>query len=156
MSRKSNVDSFGGADYRRGALERLREAQLLLSNENFAGSIYLAGRGVEGMLRAVIWERDAEIRRGRKPLETGHDLRQLLILVRKLGLLRPAGREDEFEAAVHRVSRLWRNHLRFASTRMIETWWWDLGEVHKRRTIKQAAAEFFRSCSFVAKRCETL
>src|SRR6266550_4904856 len=100
MSKKSHANSFGGTDYRQGAVERMRESQLLLSNENFAGSIYLAGRGVEAVLRAVIWERDVEIRRGRKSLETGHDLRQLLVLVRKLGLLRPAGREDEFEAAV--------------------------------------------------------
>ena len=57
---------IGESDYRRGAFQRLRESWLLLTQEYFAGSIYSAGRAVEGMLRAVIWKRDVEIRAGRK------------------------------------------------------------------------------------------
>src|SRR3954466_1571185 len=142
MSRKSNVDSFGGADYRKGALERLRESQLLLSNEQFAGSIYLAGRGVEGMLRAVIWLSDVQIQQGKKALETGHDLRRLLTLIRETGLLGPEDRNDELGAALQKVARLWKNELRFSSGRFIETWWWSLAEVNKRRSFKQASREF--------------
>ena len=39
------------------------------------------------MLRAIIWKRDADVRAGKKSLETGHDLRQLLVHVKNLGLL---------------------------------------------------------------------
>ena len=156
MNRKPKGHSFGGSDYRLGALERLREAQLLLSQEHFAGSIYLAGRGVEGMLRAVIWTNVPEIRQGRQSLETGHDLRHLLKLIRQAGLLHAAGRNDELWAAVQTVARLWRNDLRFSSGRFVETWWWSLAEVNKRRTFKRASRDFFEACSIVVKRCETL
>jgi hypothetical protein len=47
-------DPFGQKHYREGALERLDEASLLLRAQQFAGAIYLAGRAVEGMLRALI------------------------------------------------------------------------------------------------------
>src|SRR3712207_3974070 len=111
MRRRPKGTGLGGTDYRDGALERIRESHLLLSHGYFAGSVYLAGRGVEGMLRALIWLSDAELRRRQKSLETGHDLRELLTAVRDLGLLRPDGR-DELEAAVQRVGRLWVNNLR--------------------------------------------
>ena len=52
---------LGGADYRDGALERLQESEMLLVAQSFAGSVYLAGRSVEGMLRALIWRRDVGI-----------------------------------------------------------------------------------------------
>src|SRR5437868_5561990 len=93
-------DSFGGAEYREGARQRLLEAFQLLRSEHFAGSIYLGGRAVEGMLRAVIWKADEEIRQGKKSLESGHDLRELLTLVRSLGLLPSGGRHDQFEQTV--------------------------------------------------------
>lgn len=70
---------FGGTDYRDGALERLRESEMLLVAQKLAGSIYLAGRAVECMLRALIWRRDVDVQRGRKSLDTGHDLVQLLL-----------------------------------------------------------------------------
>jgi HEPN domain-containing protein len=63
----------GGFDYRNGALDRLEEASILLRNGRFEGSVYLAGRAVEGMLRAVIWEHDREYALGKKTLDTGHD-----------------------------------------------------------------------------------
>lgn len=50
--------AVGGADYRGGALNRLEEAGVLLRQDLFGGSIYLAGRAVEGMLRAIIWFSD--------------------------------------------------------------------------------------------------
>src|SRR5947207_2332465 len=91
-------DTFGEIQYRQSALERLLEAETLSRNGHFGGSVYLAGRGVEGMLRAVIWKRDLPIRLGLKSLETGHDVRELLAMVRDLGLLRSDGHDDEFVA----------------------------------------------------------
>ncbi len=147
---------MGEADYRKGALDRIGDAYILLRAEAFAGSAYLAGRGAEGALRAVLWKMDLEIQQGKKSLDTGHDLRRLLTSVRNLGLLRAGGPEDPLIAAVQRVARLWYNNMRFASTRAVETKWHELGEVTGRRTIKQAAAEFYDACSVVIKRCEAL
>src|SRR5271170_108564 len=112
-----NVEAFGDVEYRLGARQRLDEAFDLLQLEHFAGSIYLAGRSVEGMLRALIWKTDSDVRQGKKSLQTGHDLRELLTVVRRLGLLRSGGRDDEFERTVQLVARLWFNNMRFASSR---------------------------------------
>ena len=148
-------DGFGADEYRRGGLERLQEAWTLLRAEQFAGSIYLAGRGVEGMLRAIIWKADREIQQGRKTLETGHDLRDLLSRVRDLGLLR-SDRDLQFEASVQWVGRHWFNNMRFASERFTARFWRRVGHVHARQTLKQAAAEFLKSCSAIIKRCEAI
>src|SRR3954447_24118802 len=113
--RARRSDAFGGGEYRAGALGRLGDAHRLLRAERFAASAYLPGRAVEGMPRALIWETDKDIRQGKKSLETGHDLRELLALVRHLGLLRPGDRDVEFEVTVQRVGRLWFNNMRFAS-----------------------------------------
>ncbi len=72
---------IGEADYRAGARERLEEAYILLINEKFGGCVYLAGRAVEGILRGVIWKSDPDYATGRKSLETGHDLRELLKVI---------------------------------------------------------------------------
>ena len=69
------------------------------------------------MLRAVIWDRDAAVRRGARSLDTGHDLRELLAHVRDLGLLDADRRDERFAAAVQRVGRLWFNNMRFASSK---------------------------------------
>jgi len=129
---------------------------MLLVAQSFAGSVYLAGRSVEGMLRALIWRRDVGIQQGKKSLETGHDLRELLVYVRNLGLLRAEGRDEEFEARVQRVGRLWSNDLRFAPTRLVEAQWKKAGEVTNRRSLKLAAREYFEDCSAIIKRCEVL
>jgi hypothetical protein len=42
--------NLGGDDYRKGALERLADAWILLRAEQFAGSISNAGRAAEAML----------------------------------------------------------------------------------------------------------
>jgi hypothetical protein len=154
MARESG--QFGEAEYRAAAAERLTESYLLLRAERFAGSIYLAGRAVEAMLRAVIWKYDLEIQRGKKSLDTGHDLRQLLSAVRKLGVLGRGGLDHPFEARVQQVARLWFNNMRFASSRFVEARWRTTGEIHKRRTIKQAADEFFKTSSVIFKRCEAI
>lgn len=147
---------FGDASYREGALERAAEAFALLRAGHFAGSVYLAGRAVEGMLRALVWKSEPELQTGRKHLETGHDLRRLFLRVRDLGLLPARGRDDAFQTLLQRVARLWFNDLRFASSGYIETHWRRLNEVNKRRSMKLAAQAFFDDCSAIMKRCEQL
>ena len=136
MSKKPTSGTLGGSDYQRGALERLQEAQTLLFQNHFAGTIYLAGRAVEGMLRAVIWHSDVEIQQGKKSLETGHDLRDLLMLIRRLGLLRTDGSDDEFEGEVQRIGRMWFNNMRFAPSRFIESRWRQMDEGQHASNLK--------------------
>src|SRR5947208_1584080 len=124
--------TFGENDYRLGGLERLLEANILLQRDHFAGSAYLAGRAVECMLRAVIWRNDPDYRTGRKSLETGHDLRELLVLVLNLGVVKDLSERDELGGLVQRIGRLWYNNLRFASTEKLRGRWWELGEIDKR------------------------
>src|SRR5687767_14730215 len=95
--------TIGDDDYRDGARERLDEAFLLLRQDRFGGSIYLAGRAVEGMLRAVIWKSDPDYAAGKKSLETGHDLREMLRLVRNLGVLRDTELRHAIAADVQKV-----------------------------------------------------
>jgi hypothetical protein len=148
---------LAGEDYRRGAIERLDDARLLLRAGQFAGAVSDAGRSVEGMLRAVLWKRDADIRRGRKSLETGHDLRQLLVRVRDLGLLPDqTPRGGALETDVQRIGQLWFNNLRFVSSQFLQTRWYNIGEIRRGRTLKQAAEQFYFACEAVVKRCEVL
>jgi hypothetical protein len=151
---------LGFATYRDGALERIGEAYHLLRAEHFAGAIYLAGRAVEGMLRALIWRNDLHVQFG-QTLETGHDLREMLKLVRNLGLLHESSTDerDQLEVQVVRVGRLWYNNLRFASSRLVETRWHEVGQ-HGRggvyKTFKQAATAYCDDCRAIVKRCEVL
>jgi len=153
---RKSATVLGGADYRNGAAERLEDARVLLDEGRFAGGIYMAGRAVEAILRAVIWTRDPEIRQGRKSLETGHDLRDLLALVANLGLLTARRSDDEFKDRVARVSQRWFNNMRFASSRVVETRWVRLTIVRRGMTLKQAAEQYFDDCSEILKRCEKL
>ncbi len=153
---RPNSEPFGEAAYRQGAIERLLESFDLLRARRFAGSIYLAGRAVEAILRAAAWKADAEFGQRKKTLETGHDLRELLGLVRSLGVLRATGIQDTLGANVQHVARLWFNNMRFASTRLIDARWRKQGEVHKQRTFKHASTDFHDRCAAVVKTCEAL
>jgi len=154
---KLHARNLNGEDYRKGALERLSDARILLDTGQLAGSASNAGRAVEGMLRAVIWKRDPDVRTGQKSLVAGHDLRELLTHVRNLGLLSSFERqEDGLEELVQQIGRLWFNNMRFVSSRFLETRWYNLGEVRKGWTIKQAAESFHFACEGVVKRCEVL
>jgi HEPN domain-containing protein len=147
----------GGTDYRSGAQDRLEEAAILLRSGRFGGSVYLAGRAVEGMLRAVIWESDHEYALGKKTLDTGHDLHAMLKLIRNLGVLRDHGIPSSMTEHVQNIARLWSNNMRFLSTTKIEAMWYNLGEIdNDRRTMKQASKDFFDACSAVIKRCEAI
>jgi len=147
---------FGESDYRRAGLERLADSLALLEDGRFAGSIYLAGRAVESMLRALVWKFDRDVRQGRKSLATGHDLRELLTAVRNLGVLRDNERTEEFAARIERVGRLWFNNLRFAHGRLIENHWRRLGIVGSSASFKHATEQFFSDCSIIVRRSEAL
>jgi len=147
---------LGGADYRNGAAERLEDARVLLDEGQLAGGVYMAGRAVEGMLRAVIWRREPEIQQRKKALETGHDPRDLLALVENLGLLTAGRSDDAFKLRVARVSQRWFNNMRFVSSRIVEARWVKIGVVRKGTTFKQAARNYFDDCAEILKRCEKL
>jgi HEPN domain-containing protein len=154
---KSKPGGFTGNEYRRGALERLSDAFILLRAGQYAGSASAAGRAVEGMMRAVIWKRDYDILSGTKSLETGHSLRDLLKHVRNLGLLAENAPQDaDFDSNVQYIARLWFNNMRYSSSKFVESKWYNLGEIHRGQTIKQAAEKFYRACESVVKRCEVL
>lgn len=106
MPKRRPSPALGEATYRDGALERLGDAYRLLTDGRFAGSVYMAGRGVEAILRALIWRGDPDIRTGKKALETGHSLRELLMVVQALGLLRYDLSDREIASGVQRVGRL--------------------------------------------------
>ncbi len=153
---RRRATNLGETTYREGALDRLAEARVLLEQQHFAGSIYLAGRSVEAMLRSVLWKSDPLYQTGEKSLETGHDLRNLLTAIRSLGLLRGGG-QDQLETRVQQVARLWFNNMRFASSKLVETQWRKIGEIgHGRRTFKLAARDFYGACYTIVKRCQLL
>lgn len=146
----------GEADYRDGAKQRLGEASILLRQEQFAGSVYLAGRAVEGILRALIWKGDREYATGKKTLETGHDLRELLSLVTNLGILNNHPDRNSVHADVQKIGRLWWNNMRFLPDRKLYDHWYNIGEVRKGRNLKKASQEYYDACSGVIKRCEVI
>lgn len=147
---------IGGVDYRDGARERLEEAGILLRQRRFGGCIYLAGRAVEGMLRGVLWQSDPDYVTGRKSLETGHSLRDLLVTVGRLNVLADDPLQFRIAANVAHVGRLWLNDLRFLPERWIKTKWFELGEIGGKRTLKKAVEEYYDACSGVIKRCEAV
>jgi len=109
------------------------------------------------MLRAVICKRDADVRAGRKSLETGHQLRDLLIHVRDLRLLSSSDpQKDRIHERVQFIAQLWFNNMRFASSKFVETHGRRLGEIRKGRTMKQATESFYLDGQEVLKRCEVL
>ncbi len=146
--------NLGATDYRNSANERLREAGILLQREYFAGAVYLAGRAVEAILRALLWKHDVGLRTGKRSLDTGHDLREMLSLVEELGILRQG--DVVLLNVVQRIGRLWSNNMRFMPTSKLRTLWWDRGEIARKRTLKLAVQAFYDDCSGVIKRCEVL
>jgi HEPN domain-containing protein len=148
--------NLGEADYRQGAMERMEDARVLLERQALAGSVYLAGRAVEGILRAAIWRHDKEIRSGRKSLETGHDLRELLSLVRSLGVIHDFELNAELSATLQRIGRPWSNNMRFWPSAKLFRHWREIGEIGKRRSPKHAVKEYYQNCSGFIRRIESL
>jgi hypothetical protein len=148
--------TIGETDYRTSGRERLLEAETLLREGLFAGAVYLAGRAVEAMLRALIWKNDPELRANIRSLDTGHDLRELLAHVRKLGVLTDDEDDQAIAGDIQLVGRLWFNNMRFVSTKRLKTIWWQRGEIRGKRTLKAAVNDYYDACSAVVKRCEVL
>ena len=142
---------LGPDGYRYGALERIEESRRLLEAGFFAGSAYLAGRAIEGMLRALCGLVEPQ-------LDTGHDLKQLASRVRDLGLVTPGEAGSRFVAAVQGVARLWHNNLRFADSAQLERRWRALGVFGRgrARSLKEASRDYYQSCQTIFKRCEAL
>jgi HEPN domain-containing protein len=147
---------IGATEYRNGARERIREASVLLRAGLWAGSVYLAGRAVEGMLRAVIWKCDRAYATGGKSLETGHDLRKMVSVIRNLGLFRDEDMRQSISWAIQRIGRLWSNDMRFWPVARVEQVWRRLREIQGKHTMKKAAQVFYDACSVVIKCCEAL
>src|SRR5437870_3409690 len=101
-SAEDNV-GFGVQHYREGSLMRLSEAHQLYCARQWVGCIYLGGRAVEAILRALYWLKSGQH-------DKGHDLRGSLTAVRGV-----FGRADEvaLDNAINEVAIVWRNDLRF-------------------------------------------
>lgn len=149
-------NEIGEQDYRLAAQERLREAKLVYDRESFAGTVYLAGRAVESILRGVIWRFDPQVRTGNKTLDTGHDLRELLREIIDLGVVPIEEERDELLDIVQYVARLWFNNMRFVPTRKLKAMWWRKGEVHRRRDLKRAVMDYYNSCASIVQLAEAL
>jgi hypothetical protein len=98
---------FTADEYYDAAMLRYDEARALYLAERFVGAVYLAGRAVEAVLRAIHW-------RKHQRLECGHDLRELLADVGELGFLTPRD-DDRLTDRVNEIAVVWNNDLRFAS-----------------------------------------
>jgi hypothetical protein len=146
----------GEADFREAGFERLEESRILFKSGMFCGSVYLAGRAVENMLRAVVWKHDSEIRTGKKALETGHDLKKLVARIGNLGVIRNETQQKELDVDVQRVARLWLNNMRFMPTIRMKAIWWSLGGYNRRLSLKQAVLDYYNTCSAIVRRCESL
>ena len=148
--------AIGESDYRNGARERLEEASILMQREQWAGCVYLAGRAVESMLRAIIWKGDPDYATGKKHLRTGHDLRDMLKLTRKLNAIREDMTMESISAQVQKVARLWSNNMRFWPTAKLKREWYRLRVIRGKRTIKKAVEQYYDACSAVVKRSERI
>jgi len=100
--------TIGSEDYRRAALARLGDARSLYDGGQWSGATYVAGRGVEAVLRALILKRSDRI-------ESGHDLKHHLKSARRLGLLtddeaRGGGRIND---ALNELAIVWQNNRRY-------------------------------------------
>ena len=149
------MPQIGEKDYYDGAMERIDESsRLLLQGDFLAGSVYLAGRAVECMFRALLWKSDSSYCSGRKSLATGHDLRELLEEVTNMGLL--PDRDDKVFGLVSMVAGQWSNNMRFVPRRWVESYWRSIGVVTKKHTMKRASKEFYEMCVLIIQRCEKL
>lgn len=142
---------FGSDMYRAGAFERLEDSRILMEKERLAGSIYMAGRAVEGMLRGLIWLKTHQ-------LETGHDLKKMAEMIGRLGLLQNDKRDDDFVVSISSVAQLWHNNLRYAGEKQIWRFWLELNAVDRKgkRTLKRACRDFYENSAKSIERCDRL
>jgi hypothetical protein len=144
---------FEPKHYYRAAQERLEQARELYRRDERAGrrvnlhpiSLYVAGVGVEGMLRAYI-TRKTKTREGggqrSQRIESRHNISRLyeesemwrvkaeIARIRRLTEGDIDQIKRELDAAVNRVVRLWRNNYRYASEERLRSFLFEIGE-HK-------------------------
>jgi len=113
---------LGPQDYREGAKARLEDARALYDKKQWVGSVYVAGRAAQAMLRSLL-------ARGGN-MEVGHDLRHHVKRVRSLGMLQRDG-DEQIEDAVNELVVIWRNDLRFSGERRFRQLLMQVGR-HKR------------------------
>ena len=115
--------TIGSEDYREAALLRMSEAERLREASEWIGSIYLAGRAAEAVLRSLYWLKTRQ-------QDTGHDLKALLKRVFVL-LPFPADLEKRLDDAVNEIAVVWRNDLRFTGEKRFRRLLKESGRLHK-------------------------
>jgi hypothetical protein len=96
---------LGPDDYRDGALARLQDSVRLRESDQWVGAIYLGGRAVECILRALLGIKS-------RRHEHGHDLRGMLREARSLGIVR-AEEDARMQDGINELAAVWHNNLRF-------------------------------------------
>lgn len=92
------------SDYYAGALRSLEDARTLYDHNRWVGCVYLAGRSVQALFRALL-------RLKSRHLVAGHDLRELHKQLQIGGVFMPA--EESLEHRLNEVVVVWHNNLRF-------------------------------------------
>jgi HEPN domain-containing protein len=108
--------SLGGKDYLEAVQLRLDEANQLYDSERWVGSVYLAGRAVECLLRCLLWSPTTT-------MEVGHDLIDALDRIRRNRLLSDE-LLDQVTNCASDITVVWQNNLRYTGpkrfNRMLE------------------------------------
>ena len=139
---------LGSEDYRDGALGRIGDARVLWDEERWAGTIYLAGRAVEGLLRSLLWRVTHE-------QEIGHDLRQLLTKARSLGVVTS---EDQTRIldSINEIAVIWHNDLRFVGGDWLVRRLKKLGRLSKIGDMRVKGDPLKANARSVLEACETV
>lgn len=93
-------------DYIQASVERLKDSQLLIDNQAFAGAIYYSGLAAESAIKAFIVDKDEEIK--------GHNLAKLAFAANFARRFKPTIRE-QVNAAISEATPMWRNLFRYSS-----------------------------------------
>ncbi len=139
---------LGAQDYRYGALSRLEDARILRGQECWAGSIYLAGRAVEGLLRSLLWAKTRE-------QGIGHDLKQLLKKARSLGVVN-AEDDERIQDSLNEIAVIWHNDMRFTGEGWLQNRLKTLGRLSKIGDMRVKGDPFKANTKSVLEACETI
>lgn len=117
--------------FRRAANERFESAEILHANARRTDAVYLAGYGVECMLKALLLSHAPESQHAETLTsfhgQHGHNLPALADQIRRLGVSVPKG----VQRYLNRVSTTWSTDLRYEPGR--------LGERNAREFLNAAA-----------------
>lgn len=124
-------------DYRRAALARLSDARCLYQGDHWSGAVYLAGRAVEAILRALILKKSDRI-------DSGHDLKHHLKSARRLGMLtddeaRGGGRINDH---MNELAIIWQNNRRYADDDKL------LSVIKHGGLYRQSKGDPLKACAF--------